>query len=112
MLGLLAHPHRIRAAQIGLDVEAVLGAVGARGAQGPALTGLEECVLHILRDQPSDVPTSLWPLLGPPLSLRQGVLERVHGAGSGPLPGGEVGQHQGARDEYQVIHTHIVRRVT
>ena len=53
---LLAHPLRRRTADVGLDVERVLGLLRVAGqAHRPAPDALEERVLHVLRDQPGDV---------------------------------------------------------
>ena len=72
--GLLADPHRVGSAEVGLDVERVLRARAGQ-AQRPAAGGLEQRVLDVLGDQPRDVHLALGPLLGPPLPGGHGVLE-------------------------------------
>jgi len=86
LTGLLADPHRVGAAEVGLDVERVLGTLAA-DAHGPASDGLEERVLHVLGDQAGDVLLTLRPLLGPPLPLSDRVLEVGGGFGGGAAAG-------------------------
>src|SRR6478735_10031949 len=104
LTGLLADPHRVGAAEVGLDVERVLGTLAA-DAHGPASDGLEERVLHVLGDQAGDVLLTLRPLLGPPRPLRHRVLEDGDGFGGGAVAGLQVGEDESScREDQRCVH--------
>src|SRR6185295_11126871 len=72
--GVLAHPGRVRAAELGVDVERVRVELVAGAAQRPAAGLLEERVLDVLGDEARDVLLALLPLRGPPASGGDGGL--------------------------------------
>ena len=85
---------------------ACTGASSQSRQTGQRPTRVEQRVLDVLGDQPGDVRLALGPLLGPPLAVGDGVLERGDRRRCRVLAGLEVGEHPGAGVE-QPSRVHV-----